>query len=99
MFPHRNIHKHTWASPVGKTHNQFDHMLIYRRWHWSILDVRSFRGTDCDTDHYSVVAEVRERLAVNKEAAKKIGVEWLNLNKLSDNEVKKQYHIKISNSL
>jgi hypothetical protein len=27
-------------------------------------DVRSFRAADCDTDHYLVVAEVQERLAV-----------------------------------
>ena len=63
MFPHRNIHKCTWTSPDGQTHNQIDHILIDRRWHSSVINVKSFRGADCDTDHYLVVAKGRERLA------------------------------------
>jgi hypothetical protein len=57
MFPHCKIHKYTSTSPEGNTHKQINQALIDRRWHSNILDVRSFRGADCDTNHYLVVAK------------------------------------------
>jgi endonuclease/exonuclease/phosphatase family metal-dependent hydrolase len=66
MFPHHNIYKYTWTSPDGKTDNQIDYILIDRRMNLSVLDVRSLRAADCATDHYLVVAKIRERIAVNK---------------------------------
>jgi endonuclease/exonuclease/phosphatase family metal-dependent hydrolase len=56
-YPHRDNHIHTWTSPDGVTHNQIDHVLIDKRRHSNALDVRSFRGADCDTGHYLVVAK------------------------------------------
>jgi len=97
MFPHRNTHKYTWTSPDGKIHNQIDHVLIDRRWQSSVLDVRSFRGAECDTDRYLVTAKVRERLAVGKQAAQMLDSYRLNLSKLYELEFRKKYQFEITN--
>jgi hypothetical protein len=65
--------------------------LIDKRWHSSILEVLSFRGADCDTDHYLVIAKVRERLAKSKKATQKFDVERFYLRKLNKLEVINQY--------
>jgi hypothetical protein len=44
-----------------------------------------------------VVAKVRERLTVSKQAAQKFEAETFTLKKLSELEVRKQYQLKISN--
>jgi len=84
MFPHRNVHKYTWTSSDGKTQNQTDHILIDRRWNLSIPDVWSPRWADYGTDHCLVIAKVRERWAVLKQAAQKFDVEGFNLRNLRE---------------
>jgi len=62
-----------------------------------MLDVRNFRGADYDTDHYLVVAKVRERLAVSKQGAQKYDGERFNLRKSIERKVRKQYQIEVTN--
>jgi hypothetical protein len=71
--------------------------LIDRRRHSSIFDVRPFREADCDSDHYLVVAKVRERLAVCKRMIKKMDMERFNVKQLNGEEVKEQYQVTIKN--
>jgi len=73
--------------------------LIDRRWLSSVLDVRSFRTADCDTDHYLLVTKIRERLAVIKQTAQRFDGETFNLRKVDELEVRKEYQVEIKKSL
>jgi hypothetical protein len=56
-----------------------------------------FRATDRDTDHYLVVAKVRERLTMNKQISHRFHTEMFNLKKLNEVDGKKKYHVEVSN--
>jgi hypothetical protein len=80
-------------SPDGKAHNQIDYILVDRRRHSNVLDVRSFRAADYDSDHYLVVAKVRERLAVNKQRSHRFHMERFNFKKLIEVEDRERFRV------
>ena len=54
IFPHKDIHKNTWTSPDGKTHNQIDHILVNQKFRRSILNTRVRQGADVASDQHLV---------------------------------------------
>jgi HD superfamily phosphodiesterase len=54
-------------------------------------------AADRNTDHYLVLAKVRERLAVNKQMSQRFHVERFNLKQLKKTDSKEQYPVEVSN--
>ncbi|XP_050745641.1 craniofacial development protein 2-like [Drosophila biarmipes] len=52
-FRNLDIHKATWLSPDQNTLNQIDPVVIDGRHASSVMDVRSFRGVNIDSDYRS----------------------------------------------
>ena len=96
-FRHKDIHKQTWISPDGNTRNQIDHVLTDKRRHTNVLDVRSYRGADCDSDHLLVIAKIRERLSINRTNRQLIGTKRLNVQSLTEGENGIKYAVEITN--
>jgi hypothetical protein len=66
MFIHKDIHKMTWRSPDGRKLNQIDHIMIDGRHISNLIDVRTYKGANCDSEHFLVTAKVRARISKSK---------------------------------
>jgi hypothetical protein len=51
----------TWKSPDGNTFNQTDHLITDARHLSNLMDVRTYRGTNVDSDHYLVISNIRSQ--------------------------------------
>ena len=96
LFPHKDIHKHTWKSPDSRTINQIDHVLFSRKHRRSLEDVRSLRGADCDTDHFLVRAKIRAKLCTRKSVRVEKRNRY-NVEKLKDMTVRENFQLKLTN--
>ena len=93
-FIHKKIHKVTWRSPDGQTLNQIDHILIDLRHRSSLIDIRTFRGANVDSDHFLVASKLRHKInrSYHKKRnndTKKIDTEYLKKTKIA-NEYRKE---------
>ncbi|PNF42632.1 hypothetical protein B7P43_G01277 [Cryptotermes secundus] len=76
--------------------DRISYIILKGRW-CDIIVMNVFRAADCDTDHYLVLAKVRETLAVSKQTTHRVHTERFNLKKLNEEESKEQYCVEISN--
>jgi hypothetical protein len=64
--------------------------LIDKRRYSNTFDVRFFRGSDCDADHFLVVAKLWERNSAAIQAKQKFHLGKFYLRKVDDTEVKEK---------
>lgn len=98
LFPHKAAHKYTWRSPGGSTLNQIDHILVESRHVSSIMDVRTMRGADIDSDHFMIRMKYRARLAAKKCNIKSDTKRW-NLKKLREAGVREKFEEAVASRL
>jgi endonuclease/exonuclease/phosphatase family metal-dependent hydrolase len=54
LFKYKSIHLQTWRSPDGLSASQIDHVITHSRHTTDVIDIRSRRGTNRDSNHYMV---------------------------------------------
>lgn len=96
LSSHKDIHEQTWILPDGRTKNQMDHVLMNRRHKSNVIAIRLYKGRDTDSDHYSVISIVQERILIMRGKNCNTIEKW-NVEKLKDQDVKKVFSMWFGN--
>jgi hypothetical protein len=88
----------TWKYPNASTFNQIDHLIIDARHVSNLLDVRSFRGANIDSNHYLVISKIRGRICNLRETSR-YQAKKFNVGKLKERDVKMLYAQRIEECL
>jgi hypothetical protein len=65
-FQHKELYKITWRSPYMKYFSQIDYLLIDSRHVSHLMDVRSRKYANVDSDHYLIVSRIRDGITDTK---------------------------------
>lgn len=94
IFAHKDIHKYTWVSPDKRTKNQIDYIMINKRWRRSVIDARTYRGADINSDHILLRAKIQLKLKATRKVQ---GRRKFAVNKLKQLEVKEAFKLELRN--
>jgi hypothetical protein len=88
-FPHKKVHLATWRSTDGTANNQIDHILIDAGHENNMMDVRTYRGENADSNHYLVITRIRAKISRSKYVLNKEKTIRYNIRNLKQTEVRK----------
>ena len=96
LFKHKDIHKITWYSPNNRDKYQIDHVIINGKWRRSLLDTRSYRGADVNSDHCLVVVRLKLKLKKTLDD-NKTNRKIIDIKRLNDCEVQRKFTTELRN--
>ncbi|XP_031339654.1 uncharacterized protein LOC116168122 [Photinus pyralis] len=93
FYKHKDIHKYTRVEPGRDEKSIIDYILVPENLKSDILDVRVRRGSEIGSDHYLLVARIKnvENHKEKELSCKKMEFETIKTYKLSNMDIAKKY--------